>query len=231
VIDALVFDFDGLVLDTETCSYESVAAVFAAHGAPLDRSWWQYEILGGAEHPHWSVFLEERATRPIADIEKVKADRLVHHHALVAQEIVCPGVVELLDEAAASGVPCAIASSSSHGWVDGHLDRLGLLERFAVVRCGDDVAPGRTKPAPDIFLAACAALDVDPVGAVALEDSPNGVAAAAAAGLTVVGVAAGMTAGLPLLGAHRVVTSLTEVRLADLAALAEHARTAARIDP
>lgn len=231
MIDALVFDFDGLVLDTETCSYTSVAAVFAAHGAPLDKSWWQREILGTAEHPHWSVFLEERATLPIADIDAVKADRLVRHHALVAEEVVCAGVVELLDEAEAAGIPCAVASSSTHDWVDGHLDRLGLLERFAAVRCGDDVPPGRTKPAPDIFLSACAALDVDPAGAVALEDSPNGVAAAVAAGLTVIGVAAGMTEGLPLLGAHRVVASLGEIRLADLADLAEHVQAEGRIDP
>ena len=130
-----------------------------------------------------------------------------------------PGVEALLDEADAAGIPCAVASSSAHDWVDSHLERLGLLHRFASVRCRDDVEPGRTKPAPDLFLAACDAVGADPTASVALEDSPNGVAGAVAAGMTVVGVAAGMTEGLPLLGAHLVVPSLAAVTLADLAAL------------
>ena len=218
-MDAIVFDFDGLVLDTETCSYTSVAAAFAEHGAELDRAWWQHEILGTAEHPHWTVFLVERATLPIDDLDAVQRRRLEQHHALVAKEVVRPGVIELLDEAAEAGIACAVASSSAHDWVDRHLERLGLLDRFAAVRCGDDVAPGRTKPAPDLFLAACAAVGADPAASIALEDSPNGVTGAVAAGMTVVGVAAGMTEGLPLLGAHRVVRSLEEVTLADLHAL------------
>lgn len=218
-MEAIVFDFDGLVLDTETCSFTSVAAAFAEHGAELDRGWWQHEILGTAEHPHWTVFLVERATLPVADLDAVQRRRLEQHHALVAQEVVRPGVLALLDEAEAAGIPCAVASSSAHDWVDGHLERLGLLDRFAAVRCRDDVAEGRTKPAPDLFVAACEAVDADPAASIALEDSPNGVTGAVAAGMTVVGVAAGMTEGLPLLGAHRVVSSLEELTLADLDAL------------
>jgi HAD superfamily hydrolase (TIGR01509 family) len=219
MIEALVFDFDGLVLDTETCAFESVAAIFEAHGAPLDRSWWQQEILGTAEHPHWSVLLVERATVPITDLDALQVSRLAEHHALVAQELVCAGVERLLAEATARGIPCAVASSSAHDWVGGHLERLGLLERFAAVCCRDDVVPGRTKPAPDLYLAACDRLGVGPARSVALEDSPNGVAAAVAAGLKVVGVAAGMTEGLPLVGAHRVVGSVADVTIADLEAL------------
>jgi HAD superfamily hydrolase (TIGR01509 family) len=132
-----------------------------------------------------------------------------------------PGVVELLAEAAEHGVPCAVASSSPREWVEGHLERLDLAGWFVAVRTRDDVGPGRTKPAPDLFLAACRATAGEPGRCVALEDSPNGVAAARAAGMRVVGVAAGLTAELPLEDADLVVPSLAEVTLEGLAALVE----------
>jgi HAD superfamily hydrolase (TIGR01509 family) len=140
----------------------------------------------------------------------------------VALEAVRPGVVELLDEAEVAGVALGVASSSSFNWVGGHLERLGLLDRFSAVCTSDDVGIERTKPNPDVYLAACAALDADPARSVALEDSPNGITAARAAGMAVVGVAAGLTADVPLDGADLVVASLADVRLSSLSALLEH---------
>lgn len=218
-LGALVFDFDGLLLDTETSAFTTAAEVFAAHQVTLDRAWW-LSIIGTAEHPHWSEVLEAELGGPLPDRDAVLAGRIERHRVLIAAEAVRPGIVELLDEADAAGVPCAVASSSPRHWVEGHLDRLGLVHRFVAVRSRDDVAPGRTKPAPDLFTAAGEALGVDPATAVALEDSAPGVAAALAAGMRVVGVPAGLTADADLSAADLVVPTLADVDLARLARLA-----------
>ena len=129
-------------------------------------------------------------------------------------------MVELLDDAAAEGIPAAVASSSGLDWVGGHLERLGLRSRFATVVTRDDLSgrDARTKPAPDLFLLAADRLGAEPAQCVAFEDSPNGVAAARAAGMVVVGVPGPMTTGLDMSAADLVVPSLTDV---DLAALRE----------
>ena len=220
-MQALVFDFDGLILDTETSLFTATAAVFDDHGVHLDAAWWATEILGTSDHPHWTDMLAERLGRPLDDLEELMAARNLRYHESLAAEAVRPGVVELLAEAAEHGVPCAVASSSPREWVEGHLERLELADRFVGVRTRDDVEPGRTKPKPDLFLAACTAAGADPARSVALEDSPNGVAAARAAGMKVVGVAAGLTSELPLDGADLVVPSLAEVTFEGLVALVQ----------
>ena len=126
-----------------------------------------------------------------------------------------PGILTLLDEADAAGIPCAVASSSPRDWVEGHLDRLGILHRFTLTRCIDDVrAP---KPAPDLFLAAAKGLDLDPAKAVVLEDSLNGLRAAVAAGIACVIVPNRITAHLEFAGAAAVIESLEGMTLANLA--------------
>jgi HAD superfamily hydrolase (TIGR01509 family) len=220
VLDAIVFDFDGLVLDTETSAFTTAAEVFEAHGVTIDAAWWA-TIIGTAEHPHWSEVLEEALGGPIPERDAVLAERLTRHHGLVEAELAMPGVVELLGEAATAGVPCAVASSSPRAWVERHLTRLELRNRFAAIACREDVEPGRTKPAPDLYVAACDALGVAPARSVALEDSPNGLAAAVAAGLATVGVPAGMTAGADLSAADLVVPSLVEIDVGRLTALVE----------
>jgi HAD superfamily hydrolase (TIGR01509 family) len=213
---ALVFDFDGLILDTETCTYETTAGIFAEHGETLDLAWW-HSIIGTADHPHWSEVLADRLGRPVdraALVARREARRLELLHALPP----CDGVVELLDAAAAEGITTAVASSSGLDWVGGHLERLGLRSRFAAVVTRDDLsgAAARTKPAPDLFLRAAERLGVEPAHCVAFEDSPNGVAAARAAGMAVVAVPGPMTAGLDMSAADLVVPSLAGVDLAAL---------------
>lgn len=213
-MDALLFDFDGLILDTESSEFHSVRLTFAEHGLVLERAEWQ-RIIGTANHPHWSEMLELALGRPLVDRDAVIVRHRERHRATVAAETVRPGVVELLDAVAADGVPAAVVSSSSRAWVVGHLDRLGLRGRFAEVVTRDDVGDdrARTKPAPDLFLLAAERLGVIPTGCVVLEDSPPGVAAALAAGMTVVAVPGPMTAGLDFASAHHAVASLAEVDL------------------
>jgi putative hydrolase of the HAD superfamily len=122
-------------------------------------------------------------------------------------------VTELLSDARQRGLQLAIASSSDHGWVERHLARLGLRERFDVLVCSEDVAPGRTKPQPDLFLKALEVLHIRPSEAIVFEDSLNGVRAARAAGIFVVAVPNHVTALSGVDGADMTLSSLREFRL------------------
>ena len=147
------------------------------------------------------------------DRESVLNRRRARHQELIAALELLPGIRERVAEAAALGLGLGVASSSSRGWVTGHLGRLGL-SGFACVRCRDDVE--RSKPAPDLYLSVCECLGVAPAEAIALEDSANGIAAAKAAGLRCVAIPNPMTAGLDLSAADLRLDSLAAVSVADL---------------
>jgi HAD superfamily hydrolase (TIGR01509 family) len=215
---ALVLDFDGLILDTETCTYDAVVDIFRDHGLELDLARWQ-AILGTADRPHWTEWLADELGRPV-DRDTLVAQRENARMAALVTLPPCAGVEDLLAAAAGAGVPCAVASSSSAEWVVPHLERLGLRDRFAAVVTSDDLGgdPRRTKPAPDLFLAAAEAVGQPPARCVVLEDSPNGVRAGKAAGMAVVAVPGPMTAGLDFAGADLVVPSLVGFDLVHLGA-------------
>lgn len=218
-LGALLFDFDGLIVDTETPTFAAVAEIFTDHGTELDLAWWR-SIIGTADHPHWSEVLAAQLGRPV-DRHALLAERESRRRALLEAETVRPGVVELLDAADAAGVSAAVASSSPLDWVAGHLERLGLAHRFHHLTTRDDVGGDarRTKPAPDLFLHAADRLGVPPGACVVLEDSPYGVAAARAAGMAVVAVPSPMTAPLDFNGADAVLPSLAGLDIATLDAL------------
>lgn len=215
MIQALIFDFDGLIIDSETADYLSWRETYADFGVDLPRAAWDVGI-GGVDLFNPYLFLEEQLGRPI-DRGTVKTIRRQRDDEIMAQLPVMDGVVAYLDEARAMGLRLAIASSSNHGWVDPLLARLGLTERFEAVLCRDDVG-NVAKPDPAVYQAALAALAIGSETAVALEDSPNGATAALAAGLTTVIVPGPMTRGLPFPAAHYRLNSLTEMSLADLLA-------------
>ncbi len=212
-IDALVFDFDGLILDTELPAFVSLRAAFAAHGAELPTGEFR-DRIGTTDKLHWTLWLEEVLGHDI-DREAAREARLDHHHALIAEQAVRPGVVALLDEARSLALPVGVASSSPRDWVEGHLEQRGLLERFSVVVTSDDVE--RTKPAPDLYRAALAALGAGPERAVALEDSAHGCTAAVTAGLFCVAVPNPVTQDQDFSHADLVVSSLADIGLARLA--------------
>lgn len=214
-LQALVFDFDGLILDTEWSAFSTAAAVWTEHGVELDLAVWQ-EIVGTADHVHWSEMLENDLGRPI-DRDTVVPARQAQHHVEIEAMDLLPGVVDLIEVAATAGLALAVASSSTHEWVDGHLERRGLLDRFTAVVCRDDVA--RTKPDPELYTIALDRLGVGPSDAVALEDSHHGTVSAAAAGLTVVAVPNRVTTGQDLSAARLVVDSMTTLTIPILAGL------------
>lgn len=214
-IRALLFDFDGLILDTEFPIYEAWREDYLAHGHELP-----LEVYAACVGSDFNRFDPKSHLESLVGsfIDWPERDLWRERNALerVKQLSPLPGVVTLLDAASSLGLPCAVASSSPRSWVEGHLRRLGLLDRFQLTRCIDDVAA--PKPAPDLFLAAAAGLGVVPAQALVLEDSRNGLLAATAAGCPCIVVPNRVTAHLDFDGALRVLTSLEEI---DLAALAE----------
>jgi HAD superfamily hydrolase (TIGR01509 family) len=219
---ALVFDFDGLICDTETVVFESVQRVFRDHGVDLALDEW-LPAVGAAEAPDWVAVLEAAVGRPV-DRAMLRAARQGHSDELMAVLALLPGVDALLDAAHAAGVPCGMASNSPREWVAGNLERLELAERFDVVVSVDDVA--RPKPDPEPYLRVVAELGVSPVSAVGLEDTATGVTAAHRAGLFTVAVPGPMSAHHDFAGADLVVASLADVTLADLGAgVARRARS------
>ncbi|UDY33995.1 HAD family hydrolase [Dermatobacter hominis] len=206
-LQAVVFDFDGLVIDTEWCEYVTAAEQFRAHGTELNLELWK-TFIGSLEHPHWTDILEEQLGRPVDRDVIVPARRRAHAECTAGLEPL-PGVVTLRDAVVAAGLPVAIASSSPDDWVTGHLAEQGLLDRFPVRATGDEVH--RTKPDPAVYLLACERLGVDPSATVAIEDSVNGVAAAKAAGMAAVAVPGSLTRGMDFSHADLEVGSCLEL--------------------
>ena len=211
MLQALIFDFDGLILDTETPEVEVWQTIFREHGHELPVDEWAKTIGGygistydAATHLAQLTGLE---AAPLRARYRRESDERIHASAIL------PGVLDLLTEARTRGLRLAVASSSPHDWVDSHLSRLGLADRFDKVLCSEDVAAGRTKPNPDLFLLALDQLKVRKEAAVVFEDSPNGVRAAKSAGIFVVAVPNPLTIRFGVDGANLTVNSLADVTL------------------
>ncbi len=212
MIRALVFDFDGLILDTEEPVYRSWLEVYQAHGEELPFERWVQIVGSTTTGFHPQHHLEERLGRPLP--KEVLDRRIGRRTEMILAQAVLPGVVQHLDAAREMGVRLGVASSSTRDWVAGHLARLGILERFECLRCRDDVA--NAKPEPDLYLAVLDCLGVDATEAIAIEDSPNGIAAAKRAGMRCVAIPNSITARLDLSEADVTLTSLAELSLRQL---------------
>jgi HAD superfamily hydrolase (TIGR01509 family) len=205
MIRALVFDFDGLILDTETSVYEAWRIVYEEHDQVLPKDRWLTRI--GTDGSGFDPLAElcERVGEAL-DAEKIRSRRMAFHRAHIAKLDQMPGVRACLEYARAKSINTAIASSSPNSWVSGHIERLGLAHFFDEVVTAEHVEAA--KPAPDLYLRATELLGVDPGDAIALEDSPNGVASAKAAGLFCVAVPGPMTRTLSFHAADAILASL-----------------------
>jgi HAD superfamily hydrolase (TIGR01509 family) len=214
MIKALIFDFDGLIVDTEMPDYDSWQTVYAHHGVTLPVEKWG-EIVGGTAasdfDPH--SYLEELTSKSL-DREEVWLSRRKQYLDGIAEQPILPGVLEYLDDAEKLGLKLGVASSSPENWVRGHLARLGIYQRFHTIKTADDVR--LTKPDPELYVAAVKALGVSGAESVAFEDSPNGIKAAKDAGLFCVAVPNPLTAQLSLGNPDLQLASLEEIRLGDL---------------
>ena len=182
LIDVVIFDLDGVIVDSEVW-WDEVRSAFAAdHG----RTWSKADqaAVMGANSRGWSRIMRERLELDMADtdIEQAIVDGVVARFARDGAPQI-DGAVEAVRRIAARR-PVAIASSAHRRVIDAALDATGLAETFAVVLSSDDVAHG--KPAPDVYLEVARRLGADPARALVVEDSRNGVLAGKAAGMTVV---------------------------------------------
>ena len=212
MIEAIIFDFDGLILDSETPDYQSWQEMYAEFGVTLPLAVWHTHIGSTNFNPY--LYLEKALGQPV-NREDVHDRRKQRDNELMAAQTILPGVGSVLAEAQRLGLKIGLASSSDHDWVDGHLARLGLMDWFDAVRCSDDV-DGRSKPDPAVYLAAVDALQVKANRALALEDSPNGVQAAKEAGLFCAVVPNQMTRDLNFDRADIRLASLAGMPLAQL---------------
>jgi HAD superfamily hydrolase (TIGR01509 family) len=221
-MQGIIFDFDGTIIDTEWPEVESWQAIFGEYGLEFPDEAWKATIGRGAD---------QEAERP-ADMlaQKLGHPEMAHELAvrnkdlrieLIERQPVLPGVIGLLDEIQAAGLRLAIASSSDHAWVEGHLTRLGLKDRFEFFCCREDVPS--TKPDPALYLLALEKLGLAARNVAAIEDSPSGTTSAQTAGIYTVVVPNPLTSQLDLSHADWLVPSLENVSLKEI-----EARVAAR---
>ncbi len=211
---ALLLDFDGLLYDSETSAYEAWRELYEVHRVPFPRQLWRDEVMG--RPPDTSDF------DPIAHLAQLTGERLDPEQtlrlrterriAMLPHELM-PGAATLLHGARSRGLATAIVSSNDRERIVEHLARAGCDHRFdAIVTADGDAARG--KPRPTLYLEALDRLGVPAADAVAFEDSPNGVAAATAAGILTVAVPNALTAGAPgLERADLTLASLADYRL------------------
>jgi HAD superfamily hydrolase (TIGR01509 family) len=209
---ALLFDFDGLILDTEAPDYECWREVYQEHGHELPFSLWCDAIGKAASEFDPRRHLSGLTGAPIS--QEIQERRRFRYLERVNALTPLPGVRDYLNEAKRLGLKIGLATSSSEGWAIGHLSRLGLDVYFDSIKCAADVR--HAKPHPELYLSALRALGAEAREAVAFEDSPNGVTAAKSAGIRCVAVPNPLTQGLPLDHADLRLSSLRELSLPDL---------------
>jgi putative hydrolase of the HAD superfamily len=208
-VAAVIFDFDGVVLDSETPEYESHRQLYEQCGVPLTIDEW-CDAIGlwseGHDDRRFDTLSSRAPNAPPRD--HYHAERRRIFEALLPLEPM-RGIRELLAALDEAGVPAAIASTAPARWVLPAAERIGLRARFRAIVTGDVVS--RRKPAPDVYLEAARQLGVDPSQAVAIEDSAPGVAAARAAGMAVVAIPHWLTETHDLKAAHLLVPHAGEL--------------------
>lgn len=203
-VTALIFDFDGTILDTETPVFEEWREEYRLYGQNLEIGFW-----GQAIGTHGVVDLAAHLAELLDDGHDPQALRHGVRQRVrrrLAVQSLRPGIEHLLDDAQELDLATAIASSSSSDWVEHWLGHHGIRNRFGPV-CGRDHVE-RLKPAPDLFLLAARELNVAAAECLVIEDSPNGVLAARAAGMRCVAVTNPVTRHLEMPEVNLVVESL-----------------------
>jgi HAD superfamily hydrolase (TIGR01509 family) len=213
-IEALIFDFDGLILDTETPDFESWQLIYRQYGHEFPFDMWA-SIVGGTAasdfdpHTHLEELISQKLDRIALSQQRSKG-----YLNNIEQQSILPGVIDYLDEAERRNLRLAVASSSPQDWVHGHLKRLGIFERFHIIKTADDVK--KTKPDPALFNAVLHVFELTPDESIVFEDSLNGIVAAKRAGLYCVAVPNPLTAQLDLSRADLQLASLADLSLGDL---------------
>ena len=213
MIEAIIFDFDGLIIDTETPEFDAWEDIFQSYGVTLNRKLWDSAIGRHSKdfdiYGHLADLSGERIER-----EVVRPKMRRNYLERIERNPVLPGVEEYLGAARGMRLKLAVASSSSPGWAAGHLKGRGLLNHFEFVLDAGDVT--NAKPDPELYTMSAERLGVRPENALAIEDSANGLTAAKAAGLYCVVVPNPMTKGMDFSSADIQLESLADLPLGSL---------------
>jgi HAD superfamily hydrolase (TIGR01509 family) len=217
---AIVFDFDGLIVDTENPGFISWQEIYQEFGATLHIDDWRHATgyVGGFDP---AIHLEKILGRRL-DWSQLVPRREARNWELTLQARVLPGIEPLFRSARERRLRIGVASNSENGWVEGGLRRLGLREYVDTVVTRDMVL--NPKPAPDIYLKTVQTLQVESEQAVALEDSEPGCRAAKNAGLKAIAIPNRFSERQDLTVADLVVKSATELNVDRLAALVAQER-------
>jgi HAD superfamily hydrolase (TIGR01509 family) len=214
VIKALIFDFDGLILDTESPEVDAWKEIYAEHGQEFPIDVWIREVVGSTiANFNPAADLASRLGQSL-DEPSLHARARKYRLKTLETQPARPGINEYVRSARRLGLRLAVASSSTHAWVEGYLRQLGLLDFFEAILGREDVR--KVKPDPELFLKAMEAVKLPAEECLAFEDSPNGVVAARQAGLRVVAIPNPITALGKTLGASRRLASLADLPLEDL---------------
>lgn len=211
MIQAIVFDFDGTILETEFPDYLSWSEAYQEYAHELPFDLWLSAVGTSSDHFDPYLHLEQLLGRTL-DRDALREKRRTRFLALVAEQSIRPGVLDTIAEAQKLGLRLGVASSSSRDWVEGYLQSLGLRKYFEAVFTRNDVM--RVKPDPTLYQLTVTALGVSPAAAVAIEDSRNGMLAAKAAGLKCLVVPNEVTKGLRFPEADLQMSTLADKPLA-----------------
>jgi HAD superfamily hydrolase (TIGR01509 family) len=207
-VRAFLFDFDGLILDTEVPSRAGWELLYREHGHELPAEKWRL-VVGTRDAWDPMAHLEELVGRRL-ERDELNERRRAHELSLIEAEELRPGIENYLEAADRLGLRLAIVSSASRRWIDLHLRRLERAHAFDLILAADHDA-ARAKPAPTLYLEALERLGLAATEAVAFEDSPAGVAAAKAARIFTVAVPNDVTRDYGLEEADLLVESLAEL--------------------
>lgn len=184
-LKGLIFDFDGLILDTEVPGFLAWKEIFAGYDLPFTYTHWSKAIGTGPSAYDPALDLCTQIKDQV-DPAWLRKKQLTRAYEILEDVSAQPGVVEFIEQAQTLNLQLAVASSSPCEWVMSHLQRLGLEKYFQYILTAEDVA--HVKPEPDLFQLALNRMGLSTSEAIVFEDSPNGITAACAAGIFVIAV-------------------------------------------
>jgi HAD superfamily hydrolase (TIGR01509 family) len=218
MIKTLIFDFDGLILDSETVVYQSWVEIYEEFNCTLPLEKWILRVGGSITNFDAHSYLETLCNRSLSR-KDLDEKRIKRQWELLENYEALPGVTSYLTQAKLLGLKVGLASSSERDWVESHLKRLGLDMYFDCIKCGGDVCS--VKPHPELYLSVLTELDTFAEHAIAFEDSPNGIRAAQSAGIFCVVVPNAITSLFLLDHADLRLTSLADIPIEDLVTIVE----------
>ncbi len=212
-IKGLIFDFDGLIIDTEMPCFMAWVELYKKYGFSFTMQ--DYGRIIGTDNSKFNPAQNlHQLTNGLVDPQEVNSTIFSRTRQLIEKQSLLPGVLQTLEAADKINLPMAIASSSKKDWVEGYLSSLGIRPFFKVVCTFEDVT--QVKPNPELFLLAANKLGCLPSQTIVFEDSPNGIKAAHAAGIYSIAIPNEITRGMDLSLADRVVNTFLDINLDEL---------------